>query len=168
MTDIARDAQLATEGSGLDAPYAPRHIRFIRGEDVDGWQLKLYSIALEGKEPRQEFLAATLDLAASVLPRPAVTDGRYGVGFATAHDATTFCIVLVYWWQSENELHQRIYVSPKDDPAALAQVPDQPAGCVWELGVVDFERRAWLEDVLANPDGPDIERYLERHYNDDV
>jgi hypothetical protein len=24
----------------------------------------------------------------------------------------------------------------------------------WELGVVDFEGRAWREDVLANPDGP--------------
>ena len=37
---------------------------------------------------------------------------------------------------------------------------NQPAGCVWELAVVDFERRAWIEDVLANPDGPDLERYL--------
>jgi hypothetical protein len=31
--------------------------------------------------------------------------------------------------------------------------------CVWELEVIEFERRAWLEDVLK--DG-DVERYLER------
>jgi hypothetical protein len=97
-----------------------------------------------------------------------VSDNRYGVGFATAHDAATACIALVYWWQSENELHQRIYVAPKAEPKALEPVFDQPAGCVWELAVVDFERRAWLEDVLANPAGPDIQRYLERRLDEDV
>jgi hypothetical protein len=31
--------------------------------------------------------------------------------------------------------------------------------CVWELEVIDFERRAWLEDVLKRGDAA---RYLER------
>ena len=31
--------------------------------------------------------------------------------------------------------------------------------CVWELEVIDFERRAWLEDVLIDDD---VEAYLER------
>ena len=31
--------------------------------------------------------------------------------------------------------------------------------CVWELEVIDFERRAWLEDVLINGD---VEAYLGR------
>jgi hypothetical protein len=31
--------------------------------------------------------------------------------------------------------------------------------CVWELEVIDFERRAWLEDVLK---AGDVERYLSR------
>jgi hypothetical protein len=167
MADVA-DEHVPGSNGGLGRPYAPRPVRFIRREDVDGWRLKVYGIALAGKKPREEFVAATLELAASVLPGPAVSDDRYGVGFATAHDAATACIALVYWWQSENELHQRIYVAPKDEPKALEQVPDQPAGCVWELAVVDFERRAWLEDVLANPAGPDIERYLERRLDEDV
>jgi hypothetical protein len=167
MTDLVRD-QHPADGTGLEAPYEPRPIRFLRREDVDRWRLKLYGIALAGKEPREELVAATRDLAAAILPRPAVTDDRYGVGFATAHDAATFCIALVYWWQAANELHQRIYLSPQDDPTALTQVADQPAGCVWELAVVDFERRAWLEDVLANPAGPNLELYLERRLNADV
>lgn len=44
----------------------------------------------------------------------------------------------------------------------------QAAGCVWELEIVDFERRAWLADVLANPDGPDVERYLARHVDTEL
>ena len=116
MTDVAHESA----PTGLGRPYEPRHVRFIRREDVDGWRLKLYGIAL------------------------------------------------IYWWQSENELHQRIYVSPKDEPIAFTQVENQPTGCVWELAVVDFERRAWLEDVLANSSGPDVERYLERRFDADL
>lgn len=50
----------------------------------------------------------------------------------------------------------------------MAQISDPAAGCVWEIGIIDFERRAWLEDVLANPNGPDVERYLERRFDGDV
>ena len=42
----------------------------------------------------------------------------------------------------------------------LDSVDPQPVGCVWELEVIDFERRVWLRDVLANSDGPDLELYL--------
>jgi hypothetical protein len=154
--------------TALEAPYKPRHVRFVRRENVDGWRLKLYGIALNGREPDPGFVEATRDLAASVLPRPAEADDRYGVAFATAHDATSAYIALIYWWQSENELHQRIYVSPKKTPISFRQLEDQPAGCVWELAIVDFERRAWIEDVLANSRGPHLERYLERRLDEDV
>ena len=154
--------------TALAAPYKPRHVRFIRREDVEGWRLKLYGIALNGKDPDPEFVEATRDLAASILPQPPSADSRYGVGLATAHDATSVYIALIYWWQSENELHQRIYVSPQTSPIAFEPVEQQPAGCVWELEIVDFERRVWIEDVLANPEGPDVERYLERRVDSDV
>jgi hypothetical protein len=164
MTDVAHESPSA----GLGQPYEPRHVRFIRREDANGWRLKLYGIALQGKEPDPAFVEATRELAASVLPQPPAADDRYGVGFATAHDATSLYIALVYWWQSENELHQRIYVSPKEGPIEFTQVENQPAGCVWELAIVDFERRAWIEDVLSPRDGPHLERYLERRVSEDV
>ena len=129
---------MTTLATTLEAPYKPRHVRFIRREDVEGWQLKLYGISVNGQEPRPEFVEATRDLAAGVLPQPAVADDHYGVGFAIAHDARFVGIALVYWWKSENELHQRIYVSPKDDPSAFVHVENQPAGCVWELEVVEL------------------------------
>lgn len=149
-------------------PYETRPLRFMRREDLGDWRIKLYSIALNGREPRPELVDAALDLAPTVFPEPAVSDERHGVGFVIVHDAATAGILIYYWWQSENELHQRIYVSPLDDPRALTQVQNQPTGCVWELGIVDFERRAWIEDVLANPAGPDLDLYLTRSTNADV
>ncbi|MGH3022646.1 MAG: isochorismatase [Gaiellaceae bacterium] len=154
--------------TGLGAPHRPRPIRFLRRQDLGDWRLKLYSITLPGKEPRPELVDAVLDLAPDVFPQPAVDESRYGTGFVTIHDSATFGIALYYWWQSENELHQRIYLSPLDDPTALKKMADPAAGCVWELQVVDFESRAWLADVLANPDGPDVELYLTRRFDADI
>jgi hypothetical protein len=152
----------------LGDPYRPRPVRFIRLERRGDWRLKVYGIAAPGRSPRPELVTAAVDLAAALLPDPAMGEDRYGVGVVIAHDSATYCFALVYWWQSANELHQRVYAAPLGDPRALTKVADPAAGCVFELSVLDFERRAWLEDVLANPSGPDIDRYLTRRLNADV
>ena len=154
---------MTTAAAELVAPHEPRPIRFLRLEQVGDWQLKVYGIALPGREPREELVEATLRLAPDVFAEAG--EDNYGVGFVTVHDSATFGIALYYWWQSANELHQRIYVSPLEDPGALPKVQNPAAGCVWEIEVVDFERRAWLEDVLANPAGPDLKRYLSRNFS---
>jgi hypothetical protein len=148
-------------------------LRFIRRQDLSrqdlsrqdlgDWRIKVYGIATPGRSARSELVEATVSLAAKVLPP--VDDDCHGIGFIIAHDAATVGIGLIYWWQSANELHQRVFTSPLDDPAALQPVPQPAAGCVWELGIIDFERRAWLEDVLK---GDDIDLYLSRQYNADV
>jgi hypothetical protein len=152
----------------MGSPYRSRPVRFIRLERVGDWRLKLYGIATPGRSPRPELVAAAMDLAPAVLPQPAVGDERYGVGVVVVHDSATLAIAIFYWWQSANELHQRVYTAPLDDPRALAKLANPAAGCVWELSVVDFERRAWMEDVLANPAGPDVERYLAREFSAEV
>jgi len=166
MTSTASEPQAgATLRVG---PYQPRPIRFLRLERVGDWRLKLYTIATPGRTPRAELVEAVLDLAPRVFPQPAVSDERYGTGVVIVHDSATMSIGLFYWWQYVNELHQRVYTGPLDAPRALTKLPDPAAGCVWELSVLDFERRAWIHDVLANPNGPDIERYLTRQFNADV
>ena len=109
-----------------------------------------------------ELLDATRALAEQSLPP--VDETTYGAAFAIAHDAR-FPIALIYWWANENELHQRVYAGRPDDLSALDVVEFTPTGCVWELGIVEFERRAWIADVIGNPDGPDLERYLSRRFD---
>ena len=134
-----------------------RSIRFIRREDVDGWRLKVYGIGTHAPDARPEFVAATLEKAREALP-----DGG-GVGFVIAHDAKASGLGLVYWWASENEIHGRFFASPLDDPTALSPYDGTGLSCVWELEVIDFERRAWLEDVLRNGD---MDTYLARRAPD--
>ena len=161
----APDAAALIRAAG---PYRPRRLRFIERRELGDWRLKVYGIATHSPDPRPALVQATIGLADTVLPRPAVGDGRYGVGVLIAHDAASVCFGLIYWWQSLNEFHQRVFVSPLDDPGAFNPIANPAAGCVWELGIVDFERRVWIEDVLANPNGPDIERYLSRRLDAEV
>ena len=122
----------------LGDPYQPRPVRFIRLEPRGDWRLKVYGIATPGRTPRPELVAAAVEMALAVMPGPALDDARYGVGIVVVHDSATYCFALYYWWQSANELHQRVYAAPRDDPRALTKLADPAAGCVWELAVVDF------------------------------
>ena len=110
-----------------------------------------------------ELVEATIARAEKVLPD--IGPDRPGIGFVIAHDAAAIGIALIYWWAAANELHQRVFTSPIEKPAALEPVPHPAAGCVWELGIIDFERRAWIEDVLKKGD---IELYLGRELRTEV
>ena len=112
---------------------------------------------------------ATEQLARVVLPQPPVTEHRYGVGFVGVHDAGSGCYAFVDWWADDNELHHHAFASPGDRPEAMAPVTTEGSiGCVWDLAVIAFEREAWLEAVLCNPCGPDLDRYLAAELHADV
>ena len=128
--------------------YEPRYISFL-GRDGP---LKHYGIGTHERLPRQALVDATRDAAHEAVPEDAF-------GFTIAHDARTAGLGLVYWWANENEIHSRLFVSPFDDPGRLEPVAGTGMACVWELEVIDFERKAWLDDVLKSGD---VESYLER------
>jgi hypothetical protein len=128
--------------------YEPRRIAFL---GLEG-NIKHYGIALGYGEARPALTAAVRRLAPAVIP-----DGA--PGFTIAHDAATAALAIVYWWAHENEIHARYFFAPHDDPGALVPVEDTGLACVWELEVIDFERRAWLADVLEDGDPA---AYLER------
>src|ERR687887_289022 len=88
--------------------------------------------------------------------------------YGIAHDGRDGCYALIDWWANENEVHQRLLSAPLDDPAALRPHPTLAIGCVWELAVTDFERRAWLEHVLAREGGPNVDGYLAARFEGKV
>jgi hypothetical protein len=125
--------------------YEPRRIAFLGREG----RVKHYGIALGYGEARPQLTAAVRRLSAD-LPGP---------GFTIAHDAASAALGIVYWWANGNEIHARYYFAPQDDPGALVPISDTGMACVWELEVIDFERRAWLRDVLEDDD---LDAYLGR------
>ena len=147
----------------LSERYAPRPVRPLPLFGVDGWRLKVHSIAYRGELARPELVQAACRVAAEVLPRPAIGEGRYGVGFLGVHDGRGATFVFVDWWADENELHHHAFSSPLDRPGDLiATSPDAFIACAWDLAVIGHERAAWVETVMSNLDGPDLESYLAR------
>lgn len=168
MTMTSSDSTAQHPAIRLRGPHRPRAVRFLGYHDADGWRVKLYGISAYAERPREALLEALRRAADDHLPRPAIADDRYGVGFAIAHDAADLGFLLVDWWSGENEIHQRLLSAPLDRFGDLAQHPTPAVGCVWELSVVDFERRAWLRHVLARPQGPDLDAYMAEQFNEDV
>ena len=159
---------LATRMTSL-SPYEARNVTFLGLEQLDEWIVKLYSVTIAGRDAANQTLVDVALRAASVLlPTPAVTAGRSGVGFAIVHESVVNSYVLVCWWDEENEIHQRVLSAPSEQPHLLTDHPTSAIGCVWELSVTDFERRAWLEHVLQPIDGPNLGRYLEQGMNGHV
>jgi hypothetical protein len=150
----------------LSGRYRPRTIRFLGLRAEAGWRVKIYGIATDSELPRQVLVDATVAALGPSLP---LNDERtYGVGFAIAHDAADYCFALVDWFAVENEIHQRVLSAPRERPSELAPHPSLAIGCVWELAVTDFERRAWLKHVLANPAGPSLDTYLATHFEGEI
>jgi hypothetical protein len=143
-----------TTAGAVDA--APRPITFLTIHDIDGWKIKTYRTAPFGAEP---MMAARRRAADTLPPRPDRV-GAFGVGFLIVHQAADSCFALVDWWVREDQLHQRVFAAPLDQPDAFEPLLAPVVGCVAALCVIDHERQAWLRHVLANPAGPDIDGYL--------
>ncbi|MFG1815180.1 hypothetical protein ACGFIF_15540 [Kribbella sp. NPDC049174] len=144
----------------IKGPHQPRTISYLGLRKENGWRMKYYGIARDGGRPGAALVSAA-ERAVEQLPTYLDDDESYGVGFCIVHEAGARSYVLVDWWAAQNEIHQRLLSAPGDVPDELAPHPSAAIGCVWELAVTDFERRAWLQHVLANPDGPDMDAYLE-------
>jgi hypothetical protein len=139
--------------------HRPRAIRPLATEALDGWRVKHYGIAVSDDGPRQELVDATRRCAEEVLR--AVAPTAHGYAFTIAHDAGDFCFALVAWWSGENEIHQKVFSSDLETPGDLRAHPTPAIGCIWELAVHDFERRAWIEHMLDGPGGPHAEAYVD-------
>ena len=145
----------------LTEDYRPRRFTDLGTLEHDGWMLKITGIAYHSAEPRPELVEASLVVARDVLPRPAVSDDRYGIGYLGIHDGRGACFTFVDWWEAENELHHHTFTAPWDEPAGLEDVTGHGfVACAWDLALISHERQAWVTHVLANPNGPDLDAYL--------
>jgi hypothetical protein len=142
-------------------PWAPRSVRFLELWKHGGWRLKVYGIAYRGDRPSHALVSAAKEVAEAHLPTPASTDRRYGVGFLGVHEGRDGNLVFVDWWADENELHHLPFVAFPERPTALAPAgPEGPMACVWDLALVEHERRAWIDAALSGHGTPDLSRYL--------
>jgi len=153
----------------LQETYQTRPVRFLELWQTSNWKIKVYGIAYQCALPRPALIEAAKAITHNHLQKLQNGKTHYGVGFLGVHDGRGANFIFFDYWADENELHHHVYVSPSDEPHQLEYVtPTGLTACVWDLSVQCFERQAWVETVLANPNGPDIGAYLEHRMNSDV
>lgn len=147
----------------LFTPYRTRPIRFLDLWEHEGWRVKVYGISAASERPSQVLVDAIKAVAAYTLPTPAVEADRYGVAFLYAHEGRDGGgFASVNWWANENELYHHQFEASASAVSELRPVTETggSAGCVWDLAVIEHERKAWVECVLSNDAGPDLDAYL--------
>jgi len=125
------------------------------------WRLKLFSVNYGSGPIDWPVFAPGLALAERSLPRPAIATGRPGVGFLIAHQGRDANYAVLGWWDRENELPLRIFVSLDRRPESWRSAADGESICVWDIEVVWAEREAYVATVLS-PSGGGVDAYLAR------
>ena len=144
-------------------PYRERPVSFLGLREERGWTLKSYGISAHGERPSGRQVEDGERLAASLLPDPARTGDRYGMGFLIVHHAADGLYVLTDWWTQDNMLRHHIHRRNEASGNRFLDLgPRNLAACAWELEVLHFERNAWVETVLADPGADAMDAYLAR------
>jgi hypothetical protein len=161
--DTASRRQLKLKNS-----YRPRPVRFLELWECGPWRIKLYGLTAEHTRLLPDLTRAAKELVRHTLSTEADESKGYGVGFAGIHCGIDANFVFIDWWENENELHHHVFVSTLESPLELHSAPPGLVACVFDLQVIWFERNAWVEKILANTRGPDVESYLKKVLSDDA
>ena len=127
--------------------YRSREAGYLATIETEDGRIKLSGIAAEGSP---EFDDEVLETAIAVLRQAGAPSPNLGAGFAILHRGEEAWWLLLHWWlpggiASHGLWHADIGPTPpRFSPAAPGLM-----ACVWELGVIDFERRAFMATAMA-------------------
>lgn len=152
-------------------PYAPREARFLGVSLLAGWTVKRYAITVPGRAAVDEAALESVlrDMSASLPAPSALVDGISGNGLAffVAHFDPDDVWYLLDRWVAGCILKQTLHRAAPAMPAAATDVTSEGyVACVWELAVIDHERRLWIETMMGGEPAP--ERYLASGLNGTV
>jgi hypothetical protein len=139
---------------------------------ADGVALKWYDIAPIGSPvPGEIHELARAGMHDGVVSGQLALEGE--LGFVILHRCgESFYFLLITTWKNENELWETVWAKDGPDDPVFSQWPasgtHRPVFCVWELGAVCHERRAWSEYLYSARDVSAREAYLARSFRGDV
>lgn len=145
-------------GPAVVSAYTPRHVVAIDPMQQGDWTLKVYWISVEQAEADDSLVEPAVATAFDAL------EGApgYGAGFLLVHRGEMATWVILWWWTEVDILRRRIWQFTED---GFVEVSDQHyVACVWELSIVDWERKAWINHVLRHPKRPRPQGYLTSRY----
>ncbi len=143
--------------------YQKRAFTFLEQWNEDKWAFKVYGITHQAEHSRGHALNSKMVAAARIqirahLPEVDRMDDHYHTGFIIVHQALGENWLLLHWWIQEAICCESLWKSHEESPTEFKAVQRPFMACVWELVVIDFERRAWVDAVLQRE--TNLEHYL--------
>lgn len=150
--------------------YKPRPIRFLEIYEIDGWQLKIYSISTKNELVGEQLIEnSKKNISLWLKNSENYKLETYQIATLILHEGNEGNFAIINWWIDENMLQNHVYFSSFQNPYDFKNYSDKGIQtCVWELAVIWFERNAWVKHVLKKNKNPDFEAYLHEHMNENV
>lgn len=147
--------------------YQSRKIEMRRIAPVKDWNIKVYTITFQKKFKSETVLDnAVLNLPKWLEKSKLLGLETYKIAFLIIHEGRDGVWTLLNWWIGENMLQSVTFYTSFDDANQFEETP-QTGGmaCVWELEVINFERKMWIEHILKKAEKPDFAGYLQETLN---
>jgi hypothetical protein len=149
--------------SGGCAVYEPRLFADLGTLTERSWTLKLYGIHHDVGRDKAALIDPLVLQSGSMHVREVLTEAdsvgaHHDVGFVILHQGKRANWLLTHWWIHQDICCHLVSCSSLDDPVRFERVTGPIMACVWELIVVDFERRVWITTALRPK--PDLHKYL--------
>jgi len=135
--------------------------------EFEDWKFKIYHILYDEERVIEDVekaikskLPHLIKEKTDINPYP-----NYKIGTVIIHEAKDCVFTLVNWWVYENVLQHHVFYSEFDSPSDIVDYSDKGIQfCVWDLGILWYERNLWVETILKNSKKPDWDAYLNSHY----
>ena len=142
-------------------PYKKRIVSFVKQASFDDWRMKVYQISANSDPIATPLISKAITELLPRLPKIALNEHRYGVGFLIIHQGTMRNWFLIDWWENEDIMHHLLFSSPLEDSSNITAETDKSLiACVHELLVINFESEAWVNTMLSDDKPSDLNAYL--------
>ncbi|KXF79212.1 hypothetical protein ATN84_05670 [Paramesorhizobium deserti] len=139
--------------------YIPRAARFAELVACGPATIKLSIIEADAAQP---VTGAAIDAVRAIIAQAGgrlAATRHLNAGFAILHQGEEGLWLLLHWWLEGGIATHLLWRSDLEGEPKFAPAEPLLMACVWELGIIDFERRAWMETAMS---GKPISDYLTR------
>lgn len=149
-----------TEAPQAAVEYRPRRAWFQGLVQAGPATIKLNTICADGAHVDADTLARAGAVIASAAGEIAATDHR-GAGFAVLHEGEQGRWLLLHWWLAGGIAARKLWRADLVPHSPFVEAAPHLMACVWELGVIDFERRAWMRTAMS---GKPVPAYIDDRF----
>ena len=161
ITRIDKSLHHVDDGSLAPNAYKPRRAWFQELMQVGSMFIKVNAICADGKAIDDAVLAEAKAKILEAEP-DMVRTPQLGAGFAILHEGEEGRWLLLHWWLGGGICARKLWRADLAPDAEFEDAPVHLFACVWELAIIDFERRAWTETAMSQKPVSD---YIARRFS---